>query len=108
MRFTGLLNATCTIQEKQKAQGGTGQITVTWANKATNVKTRLNASRVPAVTESLGTVTVSEYTFYFEISVNIAQGDRVLFNSEAYEVTLVTKDSSNHHLEVAAKKISFE
>lgn len=108
MSFSDLLNLTCTIQEQQKAQTNTGQITVSWMDKLTDVKTRKNVSRIPTVTEALGKVTVIETTFYFESDVDIAQGDRIVLDTEIYDVITVVKDSSQHHLEVLASKISFE
>jgi hypothetical protein len=108
MTFSTLLNKTCTIQKQTKTQTGTGSVSVSWTTRASGVKTRCSPQRSAGVSNELGTVTVVNYNFYFEPTVTIEQSDRIYFESEYYEITLVSKVSNNHHIEVLTSKVSLQ
>lgn len=108
MSFEGLLNSICSIQGKTDSQTGTGQVSSAWADKATNVKTRMVAQKSPQVFGTLGHYTVADFKFYFLLGTDITEADRIMFGGEAYEVIIASPDSSNHHIEVGANKVSFK
>lgn len=108
MSFESLLNDTCDIQSKTATQTGSGELSVTWSDKATDVPTRRRTSKQPSVVNGIGQVTITSYTFYFLPETDITEADRIVYDSEVYGVVLAAKDSSGHHLEVLANKISLE
>lgn len=108
MSFEGLLNETADIYGKTRTQQPSGEIAASWAAVATDVKTRCVAEKNPTVTAAPGHVTVTTHRFYFLASQAVTQGQRIMYHSEAYDIITAEKDSSGHHLEVAAQKVSFE
>lgn len=108
MPFEALLNETCDIQSKAATQTSSGELSVAWSNKATDVPTRRRTSKQPSVVNGIGQVTIVQYTFYFLPETDITEADRIVFDSGIYNVVLAGKDSSGHHLEVLANKISLE
>jgi head-tail adaptor len=108
MSFEALLNDTCTIESKTAAQTDSGELSLAWTSKATDVKTRRATNKNPSVVNTIGQVTVAHYTFYFLPDTDITEADRIVFDSATYDVVLVSKDSSGHHLQVLANKTSME
>ena len=106
MSLTSLLITTCTIQQKTKTQGLSGQVVFSWGTKTANVKTRKNKNLQPKIFDEVLKVYIDDYKFYFLPSVNITTADRILIGSTAYQVLSVDTDSKGHHLEVYAQKVS--
>ena len=102
MSFSKLLNTTCDIQSKTESQGGTGELSLSWSNKATDVACRINSSKSSNVSESIGKRSVVNVKVYFEITVDINEGDRIVTDDRIYDVITVSQDSSGDHLEVEA------
>jgi hypothetical protein len=108
MSFEALLTEKCTIQSKTSAQGQSGQVVFNWTDKATDVKTRMVAQKTPQVFGDLGNYTIASYKFYFLATTNISAADKIILDGEQYEVVIASKDSSKHHIEVGANKLSFD
>lgn len=107
MSFTKLLNKTCVIQEKTSAQSGLGEITDSWSTKASGVKTRYSqVSRSELIGEYQ--VTLEDYKFYFEPSVDVLIEDQIVVDSKTFEVKHVATDSSDHNKYAFAKLIQFK
>jgi|GEM_PF-4002304 head-tail adaptor len=108
MSFENLLNQLCSIQSKTDSQTATGQVSSAWVDKATNVKTRMVAQKNPQVFGTLGHYTVADFKFYFLTGTDITEADRIVLNGETYDVVIAYPDSSGHHIEVGANKVSFK
>lgn len=107
MSFAKLLNKTCVIQEKAETQTGLGELTLSWSNKATGVKTRyMQVSQ----SELLGSyqLTLEDYKFYFEADTDVLIADRIVVDSKTFEVKHVATDSSEHNKFAIAKLIQFD
>ena len=108
MSFEKLLKDTCIIEERTRVQSGLGEVTFTWATKAASVLTRRDKNTKERIIDGDYQVTLEDFIFFFLGSVEITKEDRIVFNSENYQVLVAEKDSSNHHWEVVARRISHE
>lgn len=104
MGFLSMLNETCVIQSFSDAQTGTGEVTRTWANKATGVQTRHHTAQREQVIDGDYKVTLEDFVFYFASGVSIDKADRIVVGSDAFEVMAVVEHSKQHHLTVYARK----
>ena len=105
MSFSKLLNTTCDIQSKTESQGSTGELTASWSNKANDVPCRINSGKNASVSEDIGKRSLVAVKIYFEVDVDINEGDRIVTEDETYDVILVAQDSSADHLEVQASYV---
>jgi hypothetical protein len=105
MSFLKLLNKTCDIYEKTQDQDLLGQMVESWSLKTADVKCRCNFDRNSGNDSKLGFVSILGCRFYFDIGVELNEGNRVLFENEYYEIDTVVATSNDHHLEVQAHVI---
>jgi cell shape-determining protein MreC len=105
MSFSKLLNTTCNIQSKSESQGSTGELSLSWSNKATSVPCRIQSGKNASVSEDIGKRSLVGVKVYFEIDVDINEGDRIVSDGITYDVILVAQDSSGDHLEVQASYV---
>ena len=106
MSYTSLLKDTCTIQQKSKTQGLSGQVVFGWTTKTANVKTRKNKNLQPKIYDEVLKVYVDDYKFYFLAGTNITIADRILLGGLTYQVLNVDTDGQGHHIQVYAQKVS--
>jgi len=106
MSYEAMLNKTCTIQTKTKTQTTSGQITESFANTYTGVVTRYSPTLRPSVDRSLALdAKIYDGVFYLKVSQTVESGNRIVFESETYEVQAVATDSQGHHKEAYVNKI---
>jgi len=108
MSFEDLLNGICKIQERQETQSDAGEIKIDWVDIASEVECRKVIRRSPALDTKLGRVTVIDHIFYFMPDIIVKEGNRIIFENEAFLVTSVGGDSEKHHKSVVTEKTIFE
>lgn len=87
MSFESLLNDTCTIQTRTAAFSSTGASTVSFANKATNVKCTIQPNSGGLVSSEESEHLNITHLAFFLIGTNIVKGDKVIdSNSNEYTV----------------------
>ena len=96
MSFCKLLNKLCTIEQKTETQGALGEVSLSWSDKAINVKTRYVQAKQSELRGGYQ-VTIEDYKFYFLVSADIAIADRIVVDGDTFEVMHVLYDSSDHH-----------
>ena len=108
MSFEKLLNSLCDIQEKSETQDALGSVdSPSWTNIATNVKTRKSpVTQKPQVGDEDYHVTLEDFVFFFLASVTVGKANRIVFDSQNYQILGVRKDSKDHHKEVFARLIT--
>jgi SPP1 family predicted phage head-tail adaptor len=102
MSFESLLNNTCTIQTKTTSFSGTGASTVSFANKATNVKCTIQPNSGKLISrQEAEQLNITHLAFYL-IGANIVAGDKVIdSDSNEYIVKRVFDAAGRvRHLEV--------
>lgn len=105
--FTNLLISTCDIQEKAQVQSGYEKV-LEWANILTGVRTRKDSSNSPSITDVNIRINTDDDIFYFDADINVKRGNRIVFDSEYYDVLKVNKSYDSvgvHHLEVVARLV---
>lgn len=108
--FTKLLIATCNIQEKTQTTDGYEQVK-SWANKSVDVPCRKDSDNSLGISDSEIRLNTDDHIFFFSAGVDILRGDRIVFDSENYDVVKVNKvyDSKGiHHLEVIARYVDHD
>jgi len=88
-----LLPSTCTIKVRSTAADGMGGVTESWAD-TDNVPCRLDAVNIAAKSSASGDkFTIHDvWTLYVHWDRAIAAGNRVVFDSDTYEVLSVQDD----------------
>ena len=92
MSFRGLLNKTVTIERATASTYGWGEVWLSWATVATNVKCAVQPARPSSTLRDFGYQLEADFEAYFAAGTDIrpktASGarDRVLLDSEYYEV----------------------
>ncbi len=110
MNFTSLLINTCDIQSKAMVLSGYEK-TLTWSDIASDVPCRKGSSGGPAINDGLLRLNTDESIFYFNKDVVIKRGNRIVFETENYDVVKVNKCQDAvgvHHLEVIARVIDHD
>lgn len=106
MSFTSLLIHRCTIQGKTLSTSGYEK-TASWSDLATDVPTRKDA--VPArILDADMRINSDDDMFFFNPSVVIERGNRIVFDGDTYDVIDVNKmydSKALHHLEVIGRNI---
>lgn len=103
--FTNLLIHTCNIQEKALTKTGYEQIK-SWSNIATDVSCRKDSDTNVGISDTGVRLNTEDDIFFFEPTVVIARGNRIVFEGDNYDVIKVNKSydsKSVHHLEVKAR-----
>lgn len=107
MGFLSTLNQTCSIESPSETQTGTGAITRSWVESASNVSTRYHRAQKERVINGDYQVTLEDFVFYFKSDVTITKSDRIVADSKNFEVITVVEHSKSHHLSVYARLIDF-
>ncbi len=81
MSFDSLLNNTCTIQTRTPSFSGIGAGTVSFANKATNVKCTIQPNSGGVVSREESERLNITHLAFFLIGANIVAGDKVIDSS---------------------------
>lgn len=105
--FTKLLISTCDIQAKSSTTVGYEKV-LSWVNVSTGVATRKDSATNAKISDTEIRTNTDDDIFYFEPTVTIVRGNRIVFGSEYYDVIKVNKSYdaiSIHHLEVVARLI---
>jgi len=107
MSFSSLLIQTCTIQQKTISQV-TYEKSIAWSDVATNVPCRKEASQNIRIQDADFRSNTDDDTFFFNADVIIIRGNRIILNSENYDVIKVNEvlDSVGvHHIEAIARLV---
>lgn len=108
MSFTDLLIQTCTIEQKSLSTSGYEQIE-DWAELATDVPCRKDTANNVKREDQGFEVNVDDDLFFFNPDVDISKGNRILIDSEYYEVLKVNKvldSKAVHHIEVIGRNLN--
>lgn len=108
--FTNLLIHTCDIQEKTLTKTGYEQIK-NWANIATDIACRKDTDNSVGISDTGVRVNTEDDIFFFEPTITISRGNRIIFENENYDVIKVSKVSDSkgvHHLEVKARYVDHD
>lgn len=106
MSLNNLLPDICVIQSNTETQDGLGEVSLTWGDKLTGVKTRYQqVSRSELVGDYQ--VTLEDYKFYFEPDTNVTIADRIVVDGRNFEIKHVATDSSKHYRFAIAKVIQY-
>ena len=109
MSFIGLLNTTCTIQQKTKTQASTGQVKYTWANFATSVKCRLDMAGAGLVRKPEDIYNKATHLLFIEYRTDIdVVNFRIQIGSDNYTILQIADGGGkrNHHLELDLEKLT--
>ncbi len=107
MSYAELLPSICDIQAKVLSTTGYEK-TAGFESIATEVPTRkqsVNAQRI-LVSDTQVRENIDDDIFFFNPDVTISRGNRIVFDSESYDVLKVTKVfgfSAVHHIEVITR-----
>lgn len=105
MSFTALLIQRCTIQSKTLASSGYEKVK-SWSNLLTDVPTRKDSDNGARISDADMRINTDDDIFFFDPSIAIKRGHRIILDNENYDVIKVNKcyDSTGvHHLEVVAR-----
>lgn len=105
MSFISLLIHTCSIQAKTLNRSGYEK-TETWSDIATGVATRHDSSNGVKISDGGIRINTDDDLFFFEPTVTIARGNRIVHDGINYDVIKVNKlyaKAAIHHLEVVAR-----
>lgn len=105
MSFQSLLIHTCDIQAKTLNREGYEK-REEWADIASDVACRHDSKNSVAIADGGIRVNTDDDLFFFEPTVTIARGNRIVHDGEQYTVIKVNKlyaKASLHHLEVVAR-----
>lgn len=108
--FTSLLISLCDIQEKTLVTSGY-TTTPAWNTVFTNIPTRKDSVTSTNIYDGQIRENTDDDIFFFTNDVIIKRGNRVLFDSELFDVIKVNKvfDSDGvHHLEVVARYVDHD
>jgi len=109
--FTSLLTNLCDIQVKARTTTGYEKV-LSWSNVATGVHTRKDSSTGASIQDTQIRLNTDDDVFFFNADVVIKRGNRIVFDSENYDVIKVNKcyggSSAIHHLEVVARLVDHE
>ena len=108
--FTSLLIHLCSVQVKTLATSGYEK-GKTWSDLATLVPCRKDANTSTNIVDGQLRTSTDDDIFFFNPEVVIKRGNRIVFDSENYDVIKVNKcyDSVGlHHIEVLARIIDHE
>ena len=106
MSYCKLLNKLCTIQQKTETQGALGELSISWNDKYTTVKTRYVQAKQSELRGGYQ-VTIEDYKFYFLATTDIAIDNKIVVDGDMFEVMHVLSDSSSHHKFAYARIIKF-
>lgn len=110
MSFNSLLINICDIQSKTMSLSGYEK-TLQWANIASSVPCRKGSSGNPNIKDGLSRLNTDESIFYFMPDVTIARGNRIVLDSENYDVVKVNKCQDSigvHHIEAIARIVDHD
>lgn len=105
MSFTNLLIHICNIQSKSLSLSGFENVP-SWNTIASNVACRHDSDTSAKISDSNIRVNSDDDIFFFNPSVTIARGNRIVLDGENYDVIKINKcynSSELHHLEVKAR-----
>lgn len=108
--FSSLLISLCNIQEKTLATVGY-TTTPSWTTILTDIQTRKDSQTSASISDGQVRENTDDDIFFFNPDVNIKRGNRILFDSDLYDVIKVNKvyDSVGvHHLEVVARYVDHD
>lgn len=103
--FTNLLIHTCDIESKTFDTVSYEQVEQ-WTTLASNVPCRKSTDNGASIRDGVKRQNTDDDLFFFDADALIERGDRILFNSEYYDVLKVEKryDSQGvHHLEARSR-----
>lgn len=106
MSFEKLLKKLCTIQQKTETQGALGELSISWNDKYTTVKTRYVQAKQSELRGGYQ-VTIEDYKFFFLFTEDIAIADRIVVDGDTFDIMHVLTDSSDHHKFAYARIIKF-
>lgn len=111
MTFSTLLNKIGYLKTKTRSQDGSGQMIETFSagGSPVDVAYRFNPDRNAGNDQKIGNVSTLTGRFYFLGSVSVSVG--MQFEDEDgvdWEILNCTKDSSDHHWEVQAKRVIYD
>ena len=107
--FTTLLINTCNIQAKTQSTGSYEKIK-TWATFLSGVRCRKDTSSGNISDTELRT-NIDDDIFFFNSDVAVKRGNRIIFDTDAYDVVKVNKiyDAIGlHHLEVMTRFVDHD
>ena len=105
MNFTTLLIHTCDIEEKSLSTSGYEKVK-SWSTKASDVACRHDSDTSVKINDTELRENNDDDIFFFNPDADVVRGDRIVYDSQNYDVLKVNKVSDSsavHHLEVRAR-----
>lgn len=109
MSFLGLLNTTVKIKSRTPSTNAIGEVTYTFTDVATDVKSRKHRVKDPKIGFESYQLTLDTFKFYFLPSQTGLEPENVIeHESEDYEIIQAVKDSAGHHWEVLTTRKHYD